>query len=149
LPQYNAIKFIKTPMIDCRIKDRILNKIVKESPEMTFGFDSEDSLKIFGFNSEIVSSILDYFEDIGLIDQDKFLGGDIILEILIPAHDLVSHGGFTAKEELLAKNFKNLLIEIESLKPLLPGKVEIINSLISDINSGFSSFKPKKNNSKP
>jgi len=131
-------------MIDFRIKDRILNKIVNESPEMTFGFDSEDSQKIFGYNAELVRSVLDYFEDIGLIDQDKFLGGEIMLEILIPAHDLVSHGGFTAKEELLTKNIQNLLLEIESLKPILPEKVETITSILSGIAQGLASFKPRK-----
>ena len=131
-------------MIDCSTKDRILNKLVNESPEMTFGFDAEDSLEIFGFDSELVSSVLDYFESIGLIDQDKFLSGDIMLEILIPAHDLVSHGGFTAKEELLTKNIENLLREIESLKPLLPEKIETISSIISGITAGLAAFKPKK-----
>jgi hypothetical protein len=66
-------------MIDCKLKDKILNKIVSESPEMTFGFDSEDSMEIFGFNPELVSSVLDYFESIGLIDQDKFLEGEILV----------------------------------------------------------------------
>jgi len=131
-------------MIDCKLKDKILNKIVSESPEMTFGFDSEDSMEIFGFNPELVSSVLDYFESIGLIDQDKFLEGEIMIEILIPAHDLISHGGFTAKEELLTKNIEKLLVEIESLKPLLPEKVETINSIISGINIGLALFKPKK-----
>jgi len=131
-------------MIDCKLKDKILNKIVSESPEMTFGFDSEDSMEIFGFSPELVSSVLDYFESIGLIDQDKFLGGSIVLEILIPAHDLVAHGGFTAKEELLTNNIEKLLVEIESLKPLLPGKVETINSIISGIATGLALFKPMK-----
>jgi hypothetical protein len=132
-------------MIDCRIKDRILNKIVKESPEMTFGFDSEDSMDIFGFNSDIVSSVLDYFEEIGLVDQDKFLDGEIMLEVLIPAHDLVAHGGFTAKEDLLSKNIEKLLVEIESLKPLIPEKIEAISALASEIKTGLSLFKPGKN----
>ena len=131
-------------MIDCKLKDKILNKIVSESPEMTFGFDSEDSMEIFGFNPELVSSVLDYFESIGLIDQDKFLEGEIMIEILIPAHDLISHGGFTAKEELLTKNIEKLLAEIESLKPLLPEKVETMNSIISGITTGLALFKPKK-----
>ncbi|HWS01417.1 MAG TPA: hypothetical protein VN249_12425 [Prolixibacteraceae bacterium] len=130
-------------MIDCKVKDKILFKIVKESPEMTFGFDSEDSKKIFGYNSETVGSVLDYFESIGLIDQDKFLGGDIMIEILIPAHDLVSHGGFTAKEELLTKNIEKLLFEIEDLKPILPEKVESIHAIISGIKEGLALFKPK------
>ena len=131
-------------MIDCKLKDKILNKIVSESPKMTFGFDSEDSLEIFGFNQELVSSVLDYFESIGLIDQDKFLGGSIVLEILIPAHDLVAHGGFTAKEELLTNNIEKLLVEIESLKPMLPEKVETMNSIISGITIGLALIKPKK-----
>jgi hypothetical protein len=132
-------------MIDCSTKDRILNKIVNESPEMTFGFDSEDSLEIFGFNAELVGSVLDYFEDIGLVDQDKFLDGEIMLEILIPAHDLVTRGGFTAKEDLLTKNIEKLLVEIESLKPLIPEKIETISTLASEIKAGLSLFKPKKN----
>jgi hypothetical protein len=132
-------------MIDCSTKDRILNKIVNESPEMTFGFDSEDSLEIFGFNAELVGSVLDYFEDIGLVDQDKFLDGEIMLEILIPAHDLVTRGGFTAKEDLLTKNIEKLLVEIESLKPLIPEKIETISTLASEIKAGLSLLKPKKN----
>ena len=131
-------------MINCKVKDKILFKIVSESPEMTFAFDSEDSPEIFGYNQELVGSVLDYFESIGLIDQDKFLGGELMLEILIPAHDLVSHGGFTAKEELLTKNIENLLLEIESLKPLVPDKVETINSIITGISAGLAAFKPGK-----
>jgi len=132
-------------MIDCNLKDKILFKIVRESPEMTFAFDSEDSMEIFGFDPELVSSVLDYFEDIGLIDQDKYLEGEILLEILIPAHDLVSRGGFTAKEELLTKNIARLLVEIESLKPLMPEKVESIGALASGIALGLALMKSKKN----
>jgi len=131
-------------MIDCRVKDQILFKIVNESPEMTFGFDSEDAYEIFGFHKDIVSSVLDYFESIGLIDQDKFLEGGILLEILVPAHDLVSHGGFTAKEELLAKNLSKLLHEIEILKPSLPDRVEQLTAIISGITTGMALIKPIK-----
>lgn len=131
-------------MIDCQVKDKILYKIVNESPEMTFGFDSEDSKKIFGYNSETVGSILDYFESIGLIDQDKFLDGEIMIEILIPAHDLVSHGGFTAKEELLTKNIEKLLLEIEKIKQILPERVDAINAIHSGIKDGLALFKLKK-----
>jgi hypothetical protein len=45
---------------------------------------------------------------------------------------------------LLTKNIEKLLVEIESLKPLLPEKVETINSIISGINTGLALFKPKK-----
>lgn len=131
-------------MIDCKIKDKILNKIVKESPEMTFGFDAEDSKIIFGLDPEIVSSILDYFESIGLIDQDKFLSGEIVIEILIPAHDLVARGGFTAKEELIGKNLEKLLSEIEFLKPLMPEKIEFITSIVSEITAGLALIKQRK-----
>jgi hypothetical protein len=131
-------------MIDCKKKDKVLNKIVKESPEMTFAFDVEDSKGIFGFDPEMVSSILDYFESIGLIDQDKFLGGEIIVEILIPAHDLVARGGFTAKEELLIKNLEKLLSEVESLKPSMPEKVESITSMVSDISAGLALIRQRK-----
>lgn len=131
-------------MISYKTKDKILNKLVNESPEMTFGFDSEDAKKIFGCNMETVGSVLDYFESIGLIDQDKFLDGGIMIETLIPAHDLVGHGGFTAREELLTHNIENLLLEIESLKPILPEKVESINAIISGITAGLAAFKPKR-----
>lgn len=131
-------------MISYKTKDKILNKLVNESPEMTFGFDSEDAKKIFGCNMETVGSVLDYFESIGLIDQDKFLDGGIMIETLIPAHDLVAHGGFTAREELLTHNIENLLLEIESLKPILPEKVESITTIISGITAGLAAFKPKR-----
>lgn len=131
-------------MIDCRLKDKILFKIVDESPEMTFAFDVEDSKEIFGFNPELVGSVLDYFETIGLIDQDKYLEGGILLEILIPAHDLVTLGGFTAKEELLTNNLKKLLLEMEEIKAQVPEKAEIIGELISGISSGMAQLKSKK-----
>lgn len=131
-------------MISYKTKDKILNKLVNESPEMTFGFDSEDAKKIFGCNMETVGSVLDYFESIGLIDQDKFLDGGIMIETLIPAHDLVAHGGFTAREELLTHNIENLLLEIESLKPILPEKVDSITTIISGITAGLAAFKPKR-----
>ena len=133
-------------MIDCKLKDKILNKIVRESPEMTFAFDAEDSAQIFGANREVVGSILDYFEEIGLIDQDKFLGGEIMLEVLIPAHDLAVRGGFTAREALLGANVIKLLAEMESLQPLFPEKAEAITSALSSISDAFSPM--KKNNSR-
>jgi len=131
-------------MISYKTKDKILNKLVNESPEMTFGFDSEDAKKIFGCNMETVGSVLDYFESIGLIDQDKFLDGGIMIETLIPAHDLVAHGGFTAREVLLTNNIEKLLIEIEPLRQLLPAKFEAITTIITDINAGLAAFKPKR-----
>jgi len=131
-------------MISYKTKDRILNKLVNESPEMTFGFDSEDAKKVFGFNQETVGSVLDYFESIGLIDQDKFLDGGIMIETLMPAHDLVSHGGFTAREALLTNNINLLLTELESLKYILPDKVETITTIIAGITEGLASFKPKR-----
>ena len=130
-------------MIDCKLKDRILTKIVRESPEMTFAFDAEDAQQIFGANREVVGSILDYFEEIGLIDQDKFLGGEILLEILIPAHDLVSRGGFSAKEALLGSKVVKLLAELEALQPLHPDKAEAITAALSAIALAFSPMKNK------
>jgi hypothetical protein len=111
---------------------------------MTFGFDSEDAKKVFGFNQETVGSVLDYFESIGLIDQDKFLDGGIMIETLMPAHDLVSHGGFTAREELLTNNINRLLVELESLKHILPEKIETITAITEGITVGLASFKPKR-----
>lgn len=125
-------------MIDCKLKDKILYKIVKESPEMTFVFDSNDSLELFGLNKNIVCSVLSFFESNGLINQQLSLGSGIFLEILVPAHDLVFHGGFTAKEELFTKNIEKLLLEIESLKPSMPDKVERISSIISGISAGLA-----------
>ena len=130
-------------MIDCKLKDKILNKIVRESPEMTFAFDAEDAQQIFGAHREVVGSILDYFEEIGLIDQDKFLGGEILIEILIPAHDLVSRGGFSAKETLLGANVVKLLAELEALQSLYPEKAEAITSSLSAIALAFSPLKKK------
>jgi hypothetical protein len=131
-------------MIDCTVKDKVLNKIVKDSPELIFQFDSNDSLELFGLHRNIVCSILDYFENNGLINQDKFLGGGIMIEILVPAHDIVSHGGFTAKEDLLTKNIEKLMLEIESLKPSFPDKAEKFATIISGIAAGLGLFISKQ-----
>lgn len=128
-------------MIDHKTKDRILKKLVMVCKDMTLEFDSNDAEKLFGVNRDRLCSILDYFEDYGLIDQDKYLGGGIKLEILIPAHDLVAHGGFTGKEVLLSQNIKALLLEVESIKALLPDKGKKITQLCADINTGLTLFK--------
>jgi len=115
--------------------------------QLDAGFETCDAMGANFINScleQFGKSLLDYFETIGLIDQDKFLDGGVMIETLIPAHDLVSHGGFTAREELLTHNINLLLTELESLKHIMPERFETITFITKGITDGLASFKPKR-----
>lgn len=127
-------------MINYELKDKILFKLVNESPNMVFHFDSNQSQTIFECNRNVIRAILDDFENHGLIKQQGFLGGGVMVNILVPAHDLLIHGGFRANEELLTRNIEKLLLEIESLKPSFPDKVEKLTAIASGISSALGLF---------
>lgn len=88
-----------------------------------------------------IIGILRQFAQKGLISNFN-PGMDNAMHFLlnIDAKDYLLHGGFTAQEELIQKNFEKLLLEIESLKPTMPSKVETLTSIISGLSTALGLF---------
>lgn len=84
-------------------------------------------------DKEIVCGIFKLFVRKELISDCKCGRSSITFLLRFEATDFLSHGGFQAQEELLQKNIERLLLEIESLKPAMPTKVETITNIASGI----------------
>lgn len=99
--------------------------------EIPYGcFPIKEKERLFG--------ILKLFERKGLISDCKDGRSGISFLLRFEAADFLSHGGFQAQEELLQKNIERLLLEIESLKPAMPTKVETITNIASGIATALS-----------
>ena len=101
--------------------------------------------KEFDTSSDIIEALYDQFEEMGLLQQTKCLGGTIIFQLKAKAHDFYRHGGFAAQEELLKANIQKLSDELDLLaKQLSPDLLEKANSLSTigvNILTALSLFK--------
>jgi hypothetical protein len=122
-------------------KDIILKEIATSG--INIQFEMKQLARDFNISFDEVEAIIDHFEELGFIEANRMIGGMVIANVKVRCHDFYSHGGFTAQEELLRKNIEKLLLEIESLKPSIPDKIEKITSIISGISSALSLFVPK------
>jgi Fe2+ or Zn2+ uptake regulation protein len=121
------------------LKDKILKEFVSVD-RVSFEINIRDIAKEFNTDVSTIEVILDHFEDLGFLKQFKFLGGKILFTMKVPAYDFYSHGGFVGQEELLSKNIKKLLLEIESLKPSMPEKVNLLTSIAGNITTALNLF---------
>ena len=128
-------------MIDHIVKDAILSNLLKKAGDnLSISLNINKSMEDFGCNSAILEAVLQHFEDRGFIDATYMLGGAVYIRLKVTAYDFANHGGFTAQEELLEKNIKKLLLEVESLKPAFGDKVKLITDITSGIASGLTLF---------
>lgn len=88
-----------------------------------------------GLDSQIVNSILLYFQRIGIVKRVNYQHHSelFIIEILTEAFDLFNRGGFTMQENMLQKEVEKLLLEIERLKPTLGDKIEQVSTIANNI----------------
>lgn len=131
-------------MISYVEKDKVLSFICHENytPGRSFTIDGTQFRSETGLKNDVIISILDYFKGKGLIAEGYGTCSCAVFQIItkVEAHDLFLHGGFFAQEELLKKNIEKLLLEIESLKPSLPDRVERITSIAANIATAISLF---------
>lgn len=92
-------------------------------------------------DTDTIVGVLRQFAQKGLI-SDFNPGNDNSMRFLlnIDAQDYLLHGGFTAQEELIQKNLEKLLLEIDSLKPSMPDRVETITGIISGLTTALGLF---------
>lgn len=127
-------------MITPAFKDEILHLITDNNSEMVCGLNVHEVSEEYNVSWRVIDAILDEFERLNLITNERSLGGSIWIQIHVPAFDLVRRGGFIASEELLYQNIEKLLLEIESLKPNMPEKIANITSIASNIATALGLF---------
>jgi hypothetical protein len=126
-------------LITPQLKDRILNDIVNEGIEVP-QYDVDKRANNYDLNDKELNAILEQFEKKELIKISPGFGDEKVLNVKVNTHDFILHGGFTAQEELLEKNIKKLLLEIESLKPSMPDKVSTITNIAANIATAMGLF---------
>jgi len=118
-------------------KDAVLSLLCSEViiPEQTYKLNRLEFIRECGLDSQIVNSILLYFQRIGIVKRVNYQHHSelFIIEILTEAFDLFNRGGFTMQENMLQKEVKKLLLEIERLKPTLGGKIEQVSTIANNI----------------
>lgn len=131
-------------LITPAIKDQVLSSLISvNSIGITSNLHEES--KDLDLSPDVIESIYDYFEEIGLITLEKTYDS-IEIKMKPKAFDLYIHGGFTAEEELLKANIQKLDHELRILSgKLSPNLLETsnnISSIASCIISALALFKP-------
>jgi hypothetical protein len=120
-------------MITCQTKDAILEFLLSQETDRPFSFSAKEMADEYAITPELLRMYLSQLKEMGLICYNQVGGGNLQVALTMSAYDFYRMGGFVAQEELLAKNLEKLLLEIESLKPSLPDRVEVITSIIANI----------------
>lgn len=130
------------PLITPQLKDRLLAEIISaNAPRFDIHFDEYD--EELGMSDDTAIMILRHFQDLGLIKATFFMnpsGARITVDV--KAHDMWTHGGFTAQEEILKANIEKLDLQLQYLtKQLGPDYLDTA-SKISSIGSAIMSALP-------
>ena len=127
--------------IDYLLKDKVLRFLCDHYPaEQNRQIDLKELLKVSGVDFDSVNAVLSYFARVGLISDVNSRRVALFLTLRVEAFDMLSHGGYTAQEELLKNNIEKLLLEIESLKPSMPEKVNTLTTIAANIVAAFGMF---------
>lgn len=131
------------PIITPQLKDKLLIQLLSaDSIRTTFTFSPEMEEEL-GMTSDMAQMIIKQFEEMGLLKATFFsnpFGARITLNA--KAHDVYSHGGFTAQEEILKANIEKLDLQLQYLtKQLGPDYLDTA-SKISSIGSAIMSALP-------
>ncbi len=135
---------MKNQLINPKLKDDVLSTLLANGSmyiRCNINIPSDE----LDVSPDILEAILDQFERMGLISQTKMIGGNIDIRIKAEAHDLYSHGGFVAQEEILRANIEKLGFELDKLSkdlsPDLLDKANKLSGISSAILSALSLFK--------
>lgn len=128
-------------LITPQLKDAIIRDILSVG-RMSVQCDMAETAKEQDTTPDIIESILDQFEEVGLISQCKLIGYKTNITVKAKLHDVFRNGGFTAQEEILKENINKLGLEIELLsKQLSPDLLDEANK-IAGIGSAIMSALP-------
>lgn len=84
-------------MITYELKDRILSCLCGNE-EMEGWFLQEEFAGEFSVSENVLIAILEQFESLGFMVNERTFDGVVSYRVTAAAHDFFSHGGFTAQE---------------------------------------------------
>ncbi len=124
------------------LKDKVLNYLIDTTP--LFGMRTinvdEEAEKIEVAQS-FFSECIKYFSRKGLLEYQAFMGGEMLINFKMEAHDFAQHGGFVAEEEMLGIQFEKLLTEVKALKSQIgQDKFDKITGIMTAITAYYSTF---------
>ncbi|GCB33938.1 hypothetical protein [Bacteroides faecalis] len=129
-------------LITPKLKDSILRDFVI-SEDVPIDIEYDEFASKYSTSSDRLCMILEQFEAMNLIKLTPCIGSCFI-QVTAYAHYYISHGGFTAQEEILKANIEKLGLELETLskqlEPNLLDKAEKIVSLGSNILNALNLF---------
>lgn len=126
-------------MITIEEKDKVLAFICSHEVESVH-FVALREWAVLQISEKSIVAILRQMERQGLVEEVSYSSCLISFLTRTEAHDFVRHGGYFAQEELLTKNIKKLILEIEELKPKFPEKAAAIASITSGIATALGLF---------
>lgn len=125
-------------MITPDLKDRVLDFIVERAPEMFIPVQSDSLATEMSTNRDVIESLLEYFQNRGLISYKPVLGIVYLITIKVEAHDMKRRGGFVGEEEMLLGEFNKLVLELQSLQSTIEkNKFEKIMTRVNTVISFF------------
>lgn len=117
-------------------KDTVLRYFVAKADKERFIVDFSTLENELDVSPEFVKIILKGFHQEEILDV-KWMNDAVRIVITYKAHDILSHGGFTAQEEILKANIEKLDMQLQYLaKQLGPDYLETANK-ISSIGSAI------------
>lgn len=137
---------MESNLITVKLKDELLVDLLSTG-SMNGLINIHTQAKEFNANPDVIEAIYDHFEELGFISQTKFIGGDVLFNIKVKAHDFFNHGGFLAQEELLKANIQKMSDELEllakNLSPDMSEKASLLSGIAANIATALGLFLSK------
>ncbi len=128
-------------MVTPEIKDIVLKQLVNTGVHCELNI--RNSKTDFGIERDFLEIILNQFEYLGFIEQNKLLGGRVIISLSALAFDFSQKGGFTGEAALEKAALDKLQLEIQALKETYPDKASLFTSTLANLATVAALFMPR------
>lgn len=80
------------------LKDKVLNLIITNAPELFTGFDIHEMAAELNTSYRVIDALLREYENRGFMRVDRMLGGVVHCNLEVKAYDFVNNGGYRIEE---------------------------------------------------
>jgi hypothetical protein len=131
-------------MITPLVKDKVLEYLIQNAPDMTFGSSLEEFSASLQINAPQLDAILQDFDNRELMEYNGYIGGGFMLYLHAKAHDYYLSGGHVGEFEVMEKQFEKLKVELYALeKTLEKNKFDKIATILNGIVSFYAVVKDR------